>query len=151
MLIPGNLPVERMPGNVPSNMQGHLHDLCERRQREREGGRGGGRLKRRRGQQIQATGKKPGFHRIRLTTTVTLLYWNTEEVETLVYSWQSSLSPPHGNSRLSQSQGSQKAVAFMVVFKLSLPGLLNVIVGRGSYGSVRNYSLSKMWNSESSL
>jgi len=28
MLIPGNLPVERMPRNVPSNMQGHLHGLC---------------------------------------------------------------------------------------------------------------------------
>lgn len=34
MLIPGNLPVERMPRNVPSNMQGHLHGLCAAREGE---------------------------------------------------------------------------------------------------------------------
>lgn len=43
MLIPGNLPVERMPRNVPSNMQGHLHGLCVHAWGgEREGVRVGG-------------------------------------------------------------------------------------------------------------
>lgn len=40
MLIPGNLPVERMPRNVPSNMQGHLHGPVCARAREEKRGRG---------------------------------------------------------------------------------------------------------------